>query len=118
MDIFTSLNFYQFFTPLMSVLMIAILISRKMRRQVSNLGFLFGLIIWLGVALISLFPDAFINIFTLLGIKEGVRAIIFFAIIILSLATYNLILHTDKLEQEITLLTRELAMRDLEEKRK
>jgi hypothetical protein len=94
--------------------MIAILVSRKSRHEISNSTFVLGAIIWVGAAAVSIFPNYAISLLSFLGIKEGIRTLIFFALIVLSFAVYKLILHVDLLDRDITRLTRAMAMKDLE----
>lgn len=115
MNWINSLSFYQFLTPLFSLVMMSMLISRKLRHEVSTPGFLMGGTIWIGVAVVSLFPDRSMEALSFLGIKEGVRVLIFFGFIVLSFTSYKLLLHVDRLEQEITTLTRAFAKRELKE---
>lgn|GEM_PF-4345385 len=113
LDWLNSLLFYQFLTPLFSLVMMSMLVSRKLRHEVSTPGLLLGGAIWLGVALVSLFPDRSMEALSFLGIKEGIRVLIFFGFIVLSFTCYKLLLQVDRLEQEITTLTREFAKSEL-----
>jgi len=113
LDWLSGLLVYQLLTPLFAIIMIFVLISRKMRRDVTTSGFVLGLIIWAGASFVSLFPDFTIGLLGFLGIREGVRVLTFFGMIVLSFAIYKNILHVDKVEQEITQLTRAIALREM-----
>jgi hypothetical protein len=45
-----------------------------------------------------------------IGIVEGVRVLIFFGFMVLFFAVYRLLIHVEKLEHDVTVLTRELAL--------
>ena len=113
----TSLTLYQLLTPAFATLMVFSLCSRKMRRNISTGSFLLGILIWVGAAFVALFPDFSLHTLTLLGIREGIRALIFFGMLVMAFTIYTLILHTDKIDRELTLLARDIALKELDRER-
>ena len=74
------------------------------------------IIVWGGMATIVLFPD-FSNILAnMIGIEGNVNAVILTGFILVFLMVFKLLSAIERLEQQITLLTRKDALKDIDQK--
>jgi len=101
---------YQLLTPALALVVIASLVSRRRRGEIGKPAFFLGLFIWVGAAAGSLFPDQIMGLLGFMGIIDRVRILIFFGFMVLFFAVYRLILQVEKLDHQVTTLTRELAV--------
>ncbi len=111
-----NLSLYQIIIPLIC-LYILFRIVKHYRRGVYTPGILIlGIILWGGIALISLFPNFSNEITKITGIKSNVNAVIFLAILILVLLVFRLSLQIEYLKRDITNLVREDSIKDFLQK--
>jgi len=80
----------------------------------------FWTIVWIGAIVIVFIPGKTTALAKLLGMGRGFDAMVFIAIVALFYAVYRLYIRSNEAEQEITRLTRQIALRmaALEEKNK
>lgn len=108
-----DLAFYQILTPLLAITMIARMISKFRRDERTLRELILQLSFWVGIILISIHPDFFINhIQKWTGIKSGINGILFFSILVLSLLVIHLLHENEKRSSEVTKLIRYLALKD------
>jgi len=79
---------------------------------------LFWIFIWIMVILIVVFPQTLNYLATLTGVGRGVDVVIYIAIIVLFYLHYRLYMKIEKIERDITLIVREIAIMKREEKEK
>ncbi|USN53963.1 MAG: DUF2304 domain-containing protein [Candidatus Nomurabacteria bacterium] len=72
---------------------------------------LFWLLIWLGISVIVLLPRLTEYLAKFLGVGRGVDAILYISVIGLVYALFRVMMKIEHLEQEITTIVRELALR-------
>lgn len=76
------------------------------------------LIVWGGMAMIVLFPD-FSNVLAdIIGIQGNVNAVILTGFILVFLMIFKLLSAIERLEQQISVLTRKNALSDIEQQRR
>lgn len=73
------------------------------------------IIVWGGMALIGIFPDFSNMVAKFVGIEGNVNAVILIGFILIFLIIFKLLSAIEKLEQEISEVTRKEALKDLEE---
>lgn len=113
-----NLALYQILIPAFCVLMIAKSVSHFLRHERTVRELLVLLAFWGGIAAMAIFPDATSVVVGFLGIKSNVNAIIFMVLAMLSYLCLYLFISVENLDHQVTKLTRELALRDKEEKTK
>lgn len=112
-------SLYQCLVPLFALLMIAKSISRFLRHQQTIRELIAWMFLWMGISLVSLFPETSITWFArITGIKSGINALIFFALVILSYAVLHLFMKLEHNEKALTELVRKQALKDMETRRK
>jgi small membrane protein len=79
--------------------------------------FIMWAILWIGIIIVVLFPNILSLPARLLGIGRGVDVLVYFGIIILFYSIYRIYSKIERLEQEITSLTRASALRFLDDKK-
>jgi hypothetical protein len=106
-----NLAFYQILTPLLAIIMIARIVSKFRRDERSFREVVLQVTFWIGLLLVAVYPDFFINyIQKWTGIKSGINGILFFSILVLGLLVIHLLHENEKRSIEITKLVRHLAL--------
>jgi len=114
-----SFSIYQLLVPLFALLIIAKSISRLRRGEQNLHEFLIWLVIWGAVSYVALFPSGVVEfVARITGFKNGIFAIIFFALIILFYIVFTQLLAIEKLEREITAIVRNDALKKIGDKNK
>ena len=72
--------------------------------------FIFWLVLWLGVILISSIPNVMNFISGIFGIGRGIDLIVYASIILLFYLVFRLYVHIENQKKEITLLVRKISM--------
>ena len=78
---------------------------------------IFWIFIWMLVILMVVFPQTMNYLATLTGVERGVDVIMYIATIILFYLLYRLYIKIENLEREITIIVREIAILEREDKR-
>ncbi|HEX9664667.1 MAG TPA: DUF2304 domain-containing protein [Patescibacteria group bacterium] len=81
-------------------------------KTINRREFIFWVLVWLIVGVIVLFPELTTYLARLVGIGRGVDLIIYISIAILFYMVFKIFLRIDKIDQEITALTRKTAIDD------
>lgn len=74
------------------------------------------IIFWGTLALIAIFPSLTDKLALLLGIKSNVNALVFTLLGILSYICFRLLVVSENQEQELTRLTRAMALKEFQKK--
>jgi small membrane protein len=82
----------------------------------SVIEFVLWTILWTGIIIVVLFPNILTIPAKLLGIGRGVDVLVYFGIIVLFYSVYRIYSKIERLEQEITSLTRANALKILDNK--
>lgn len=88
--------------------------SQKGRGQ-TFLKLLIRIVIWGGMATVVTFPHISNTLAELIGIEGNINAVILAGFLLVFLMIFKLLSAIEKLEQQLTLLTRKEALKDLEE---
>ncbi|MDD4351682.1 MAG: DUF2304 domain-containing protein [Candidatus Gracilibacteria bacterium] len=105
------MSIYQFLVPVLAMIMIVIGASRYQRREQTLREFILWVLVWLGLSLISIFPHEVIKfIEKVTGIKSGINALLFFAIVVLLYAVLRLFIRLERVEQDVTKIVRKDAL--------
>ncbi len=103
---------------IVSIFLLIIIIrtlDKKKSKELSLKETIGWLIIWLGIGIVFWFPQHTDKIANILGISKGADLITYLAIIILAYFVFRIFIHLDKIEKNITQLTRKDALKNTEE---
>lgn len=105
----------QIIVSIFLILVIFKTINRYQKKELSFKELLAWLIVWVGTGFIFWFPQHTTKIANILGIGRGADLITYAAIIILAYLVFRIFIHLDRIEKNITKLTREDALDNQEE---
>lgn len=112
-----KVEFYQVLVPLLSLFFIAELVRRFRQSKMSPQEAFAGSLFWLLLAVLAVFPDFFSRkAAEIFGIKNNVNAVIFLSLGVMFFFQYKLFFMFKRQEQELTRLTRQIALREKEKK--
>ncbi len=109
----SSLTVYQIVAPALGLLMILTAFSKLRRKQQSIREFITWTVIWFGISAAALFPVWTGWVARITGIKSNINAIVFTALIVIFYLLFKIILRQEKLEQDLTLMVRYEALREI-----
>ena len=113
-----EIRIFQIVVPLIALFFISGIVSRYRKSKITVYEMALGAAFWLSALLVALFPDFFSNgIAHIFGIKSNVNAIIFFCLGILFFIQFKMYFIIRRQEKDLTVLTRQLALRDQPEGR-
>lgn len=108
------MNLFQVLLLLFFIFAIWKVIARFRLKELPLGFFLFWLIFWILAAVVVAWPNLTASAAKLMGIGRGVDLVVYITLAALFWLVFRLIVRTEKTKQEITRLTRELALRDKE----
>lgn len=113
MDIF-DLALYQIVIAIMAGVMIFQGIQKFFKHQAGQtlLKLSIRIIVWGGMAIIVLFPGITNTIAKLIGISDNINAVILTGFIFIFLMIFKLLSTIERLEQQITVLTRQETLEE------
>jgi len=85
-------------------------IVRYFRRKTGFRSMVFWLVFWLAGLALALFPDLTFYFAKKLGVGRGADLVVYAALVILFLFAYRLTVKTEKMSDEITALSRKMAL--------
>ena len=100
----------QIIVSIFLILIILKTLNRKKNKELSLKETIAWLIVWLGTGIIFWFPQQTDKISKILGVSRGADLITYLAIIILAYLIFKIFIHLDRIEKNITKLTRENAL--------
>jgi hypothetical protein len=98
---------------IVSIFLILIILKTLARRKTKELSIketIAWLVVWIGTGLIFWFPQYTTRIANILGVGRGADLITYLSIIILAYLIFRIFIHLDRIEKNITKLTRENAL--------
>ena len=112
-------HLYQIAVIIISALMIYQGADRyfKKQRQQTFLKLLIRLIVWGGMIAIVIYPKASISLATLIGIEGNINAVILVGFILIFLIIFKLLNSIERLEQNISILTRKESLKEINNKK-
>lgn len=111
----SRIGYYMIFQVLTVVFVLYVFYKIWVRykdKTINRREFIFWVLVWLIVGVIVLFPELTTYLARLVGIGRGVDLIIYISIAILFYMVFKIFLRIDKIDQEITALTRKTAIDD------
>ena len=105
----------QIIVSIFLILIIIKTLNRKKNKELSLRETIAWLIVWIGTGFIFWFPQYTTRIANILGIGRGADLITYSAIIILAYLIFKIFIHLDRIERNITKLTRKDALGNIKE---
>ena len=111
-----KIHLYQIIVTAISAIMIyqGIVNYWKGRANQTFLKLFVRVIVWGGMALIAIFPDFSNDLAEFIGIKGNVNAVILTGFILIFLIIFKLLSAIERLEQQISEVTRKEALKDID----
>ncbi len=108
-----ELRTFQIVVPVIALFFVSGIIFRYRKSNITVYEMALGIVFWLAVLLVAVFPDFFSEgLARLFGIKSNINAIIFFCLGILFFIQFKMYFVIRKQEKALTELTRKLALRN------
>jgi small membrane protein len=85
-------------------------VLRLREKKLSILEFLFWTVIWLGLVLIAVIPEAVNHVAILIGLQSGTGLILYIGMILAFYLIFRLYVKLDELSQGLTALSRTIAL--------
>lgn len=113
-----NFNIYQIIIALVSALMIFASFKKIMKGEVRQtfMKFFMTVFVWAGILTFSLFPRLANEISRETGMGENLNTLIFLAIVVIFIIQFRILNITEKLEQSISELVREEALKSIRTK--
>lgn len=113
-----NLHPYQLVVAILAIAMIYQGFVRYIRREESQtlLKFLVRVTIWGGMITVTLFPDMTNWFARIIGLQGNINAVILTGFLLVFLLTFKLLSSIERLERQISILTRKDALEDIEKK--
>jgi small membrane protein len=105
-----TFNLIQFVLFAVILFMAIHAVAQKLRGAIGALQLAAWLAVWIGGAVVVLWPDLSTKLAERFGVVRGADLVIYISIPILFYAVFRLLLRTERLNREITELTRALAI--------
>ena len=117
---FLGLLPYQFVIAALSLTMIGSGIERYLRggKGQTLLKLLIRLVVWGGMLLLSLFPKVTYALASIIGIEGNINAVILTGFLLTFLIIFKMLSVIERIEQQVTLLTRAEALKNIKPTRK
>lgn len=115
---FSSLQFYQVVILILAAFMLYQGVSNylKGKDHQTILKLSVRVVVWGGMAFIVLFPDFSNTLAKLIGIEGNINAVILTGFILVFLMIFKLLSAIERLEQQMTLFTRDDALKKIEKR--
>ncbi len=112
-----EIRIFQILVPLAALLFIISFINRYTKSKASLKETIFSIILWLSIAIFSVFPDIISNfVAELFGFKSNINAIIFLSLGVLIYSQFRMYTLIKDQRQQLTKLTRRLGLEEFENK--
>lgn len=115
-----GIELYQFIVVAIAIFMVADGIDRYLRGGYgqSFLKLAARILVWGGMGTIALFPRLTFTVAHFLGVEGNVNAVMFIAFLFVFLLIFKLMAVIERVEQQITIITRQQALRTLDKPKK
>lgn len=100
-----------------AVLFMTIAILRYRQRRIGTLPFFLWLSLWIGAAVVILFPATTAVIARLVGIGRGADLVLYLSVILLLYLLFRVVVRLERMDREITQIVRTLALREEDTKK-
>ena len=113
-----NIAIYQILVPIVCIFFIAKASSNFFRGKKTIRELMGWIAFWGGIMIIAIVPEITEQLALVLGIKSNVNALVFSLLGILSYISFKLLVISENQEQELTRLTRALALKDFDKESK
>jgi hypothetical protein len=101
----------------LTVLAMSVVLLRYRQGRIGALGFLFWLALWIGAAVMVLFPDLTIAAAHIMGIGRGVDLVFYVSLILVFFLLFRTHVRLEQMDRHLTVMTRALALQEPQEVR-
>ena len=114
-----NLQFYQIIVALISLVMIFFGLEKFIKRKPgqSFLKLFVRIIIWGGMGSVAVFPDISNRLADFLGLEGNINAVILTGFLLVFLIIFKILSVIERIEQDISKLTRKEALKELPDRR-
>ena len=117
LEFLANIRLFQWLIPFVAILFILNQFLRYTRGRLNFGELIFGVVLWLSIAILALFPDQISNFIAhLFGIKSNTNAVLFFGMGALFYFQYRIYRIQVSHRREITKLTRMIALQNHKKK--
>lgn len=114
----SSIHLYQIVVSIIALVMIyqGIIKYAKGKTGQTFLKLLVRIMVWGGMALIALFPEFTVTLAKIVGLEGNINAVILTGFILIFLIIFKLLSAIERLEQQISEVTRKESLENLDKK--
>ena len=112
-----QLTILQILMILFSLFALSRAVLRRKDKAISILEFLFWIVVWLGVIFTAVFPQVMMGIAHSMGLISGTGMVVYVSIIALLYLVFKLYVKLDETQNKITMIMREISIRDSKKKK-
>ena len=115
-----NFHLYQIAVTIISLIMIYQGVDRylKKERQQTFLKLFTRIVVWGGMALLVIYPKLSTSLAKFIGIEGNINAVILIGFLLVFLMIFKLLSAIERLESQISIITREDALNNIEEVKK
>jgi hypothetical protein len=111
-----EIRLFQWLVPVLVALFLMSHFLRYYRGRIDLQETILGAVLWIGIALVAIFPDKISNFLAaILGFKSNTNAILFLGLGVLFYFQYRLYRIQVRQRRELTRLTRAIALKEFED---
>lgn len=96
----------------LAVLALILVIRRYRQQRIGTLALFLWLTLWVGVAVVILFPDITMVVADVLGIGRGVDLVLYLGFILVFYLLFRMGVRMERMDREITQIVRALALKE------
>lgn len=106
------INDAQVFLLFLAVLIIGLVILRYRQGRIGTLTFLLWFFLWVGAAVVILFPNSTVGVAHFLGIGRGADLVLYLGAILILYLIFRVFVRLEQMDRNMTKIVRTLALRD------
>ena len=106
------INIAQILLLLLVVLSMGLVILKYRQRKIGTLGFMLWLLLWIGAAVVIVFPNSTAVMARLLGIGRGTDLVLYISVILIVYLLFRVYVRLEQVDREMTQIVRALALRE------
>jgi len=95
----------------LAVLIIGVVIRRYRQGRISTLPFLSWLVLWVGAAVVILYPNSTVFVARHLGIGRGADLVLYLGAILIFYLIFRMFVRLEQMDRNMTKIVRALALR-------
>lgn len=109
--------YLQIFITLFIIFILTKLFRQKQNNKISMLAFSVWVLLWLAVLVVFWQPESASYLANILGVGRGADLIIYLSVVVIFYLLFRVFIRLNKIDSDITKLTRKDALKNAEEKR-